>query len=116
MYVGSDRVASFTELLKKYESDNSLEPVNVVSVGKERKPSSTNLSGISGTLMRKAALRGDIEAFKKGTGFADANAAELMAEVRAGMGVVGGKRTRKMKRGRRGQARRSQTRRNACLK
>ena len=61
--------------------------------------------------MREVALQGDIEAFKKGTGFADANAAELMAEVRAGMGMVGGKRTQKVKRRLRSQTRRSQTRR-----
>ena len=65
---------------------------------------------MSGTLMREAALRGDIEAFKRGTGFADANAAELMAEVRAGM--VGGKRTQKVKRARHSQVRRKQTRRS----
>ena len=104
MYVGSDRVASFTELFKKYETKNSVEPVNVVSVGKKRNTSSSNLSGMSGTLMREAALRGDIEAFKRGTGFADANAAELMAEVRAGM--VGGKRTQKVKKAHRKQTRR----------
>ena len=108
MYVGSDRVEVFTKLLGKYESKN-IEPVTIVGSGKVRIASSANLSGMSGTKMREAALRGDIEAFKRGTGFADENASALMAEVRAGM--AGGKRTQKLKRRVRRQSRRSQTRR-----
>jgi nicotinic acid mononucleotide adenylyltransferase len=103
MYVGSDRVKSFTELFKKYESKN-VEPVTIVGSGKVRNASSANLSGMSGTKMREAALRGNTEAFKAGTGFADENASALMAEVRAGM--AGGKRTQKVKRVNRRQSRR----------
>ena len=109
MYVGSDRVEDFTKLLGKYESENA-KPVTIVGSGKVRNASSANLSGMSGTKMREAALRGDMEAFKAGTGFTDENASALMAEVRAGM--KGGKRTQKVKRGRRSQSRRSHSRRS----
>jgi nicotinic acid mononucleotide adenylyltransferase len=103
MYVGSDRVADFTKLLGKYESEN-VEPVTIVGSGKERNESSANLSGMSGTKMREAAMRGNMEAFARGTGFAAANASELMNEVRRGM--AGGKHTQKMKKRGRRQTRR----------
>ena len=92
MYVGSDRVADFTKMLGKYTSETE---VTVVSSGKERNETSADLSGMSGTKMRNAAMRGNVEAFKRGTGFEESNARELMGEVRASM--AGGKRTQKLK-------------------
>lgn len=63
MFVGSDRVKPFTDLLLKLKIEN----VTVESVGQQRNASnSTGVKGVSGTKMRIAAVRGDFETVKKG--------------------------------------------------
>ena len=98
MYVGSDRVPDFTAMLSKYNVEG-VEPVTIVGTGNVRNESRGNLAGMSGTKMRNAAARRNIASFVTGTGFEKTNATLLMDEVRAGMGLVGGKhKTQKLKR------------------
>ena len=90
MLVGTDRVAGFTEMFGKYPTPG-VPPVEVIGSSTVRTTES-----ISGTQMRNAAIRGNSEAFKRGTGLEDANAAALIAELQAAM--KGGRTLKKMKR------------------
>jgi len=95
LLVGSDRVPTFSKMFDK--SNN----VSVLPAGAKRNTSNAP-SGMSGTKMRHAAVRGEFEAFKRGVMIGSmtvADAKELMNQVRAGLGykaVGGGKGTRKM--------------------
>lgn len=90
LLVGTDRVAGFTEMFGKYSAPG-VAPVKVIGSSTVRTAES-----VSGTQMRNAAIREDKDAFKRGTGLEDANAAALIAELQAAM--KGGRTLKKMKR------------------
>ena len=101
MMVGSDRVPDFEKL---FEMSENIEVTSAAKRNASNKP-----SGMSGTKMRQAAVRGDFAAFKTGVLIGDmteADAKQLMNEIREGLGYEsfaggsGGKRakTRRMKR------------------
>lgn len=82
LLVGSDRVESFAE----YASEVWIEKVGDDRTGEFKGSSAT---GMSGTIMRNAAIRGDFDLFKRGTkmgSMTDANVKELMDYVRLGLG------------------------------
>jgi hypothetical protein len=90
---GSDRVASFEELLNKYngQADKSgniaynFNSIKVVSAG-ERDPDADGAEGMSASKMRQAAADGDAELFSQGVPRPEL-ADELFAAVRQGMGL-----------------------------
>jgi len=87
MVAGADRTASFTKLLNDYNSkEYNYQSINVISAG-ERDPDSDEVSGVSGTKMRAAAVAGDIAAFKQGLPHTvdDATAESLMQAIQAGL-------------------------------
>lgn len=88
--VGSDRVPDFTKMLAKFTPEGIA--VHVLGLGGTRNETASNLSGMSGTKMREAALRSNVPAFLAGTGLPEDSARVLMGQVQAGM--RGGKRTR----------------------
>jgi|TARA_B110000467_G_C18338104_1_gene500231 hypothetical protein len=69
--VGSDRVKSFDSLLTKYNGDKSkhgyynFQEIKVISAG-ERDPDADGVSGMSASKMRKLAIDGEFDKFKKG--------------------------------------------------
>ena len=86
MVVGSDRVESFG---KSFSRAN--DSVTVVSAGERNleNESSNDPTKMSGTKMRKAALRGDVDFFGKGVkigSMTDRDVIDLMNLVRAGLG------------------------------
>ena len=86
MVVGSDRVESFS---KSFSRAN--DSVTVVSAGERNleNETSNDPTKMSGTKMRKAALRGDVDFFKKGVkigSMTDTDVIDLMNLVRAGLG------------------------------
>ena len=86
MVVGSDRVESFS---KSFSRAN--DSVTVVSAGERNleNETSNDPTKMSGTKMRKAALRGDVDFFGKGVkigSMTDADVIDLMNLVRAGLG------------------------------
>ena len=86
MVVGSDRVESFSTSFKRNNDS-----VTVVSAGERNleNETSNDPTKMSGTKMRKAALRGDVDFFKKGVkigSMTDEDVIELMNLVRAGLG------------------------------
>lgn len=86
MGVGSDRVPGFRRIFEKEGL------VEVVPIGKKRN-SGNSVAGMSGTKMRAAATRRNLDTFKRGVmigSMTEENAAALMENVRAGM--AGGKR------------------------
>jgi hypothetical protein len=86
MGVGSDRVPGFRRIFEKEGL------VEVVPIG-EKRTSGNSVAGMSGTKLRAAAARGNLNTFKRGVMIGDAteeNAAVLMSNVRAGMGLEGG--------------------------
>jgi len=85
---GSDRVASFEELINKYNGkDYNFDSIQVVSAG-ERDPDADGAEGMSASKMRQAAADNDIEIFKQGVPNKEL-ADELFVAVRAGMGIGG---------------------------
>jgi len=87
MRVGSDRVNNFKRLFQ--------DDIIVEAIGNVRNATSSNIKGVSGTKMRKAAVAGDKNTFRAGVmigKMTDALADELMGEIRAGLGYVGGNR------------------------
>jgi nicotinic acid mononucleotide adenylyltransferase len=89
LVAGSDRVASFQKLLNDYNGkEYHFDTIEVVSAG-ERDPDSDSASGMSGTKMREAAKKGDLEMFKRGLPhtLTTVDAKRLMNEIRAGMGL-----------------------------
>ena len=84
---GSDRVASFEELINKYNGkDYNFNSISVVSAG-ERDPDADGAEGMSASKMRAAAAENDLESFKQGVPRQEV-ADEMFAAVRKGMGVM----------------------------
>jgi len=83
---GSDRVASFEELINKYNGvEYNFKSIKVVSAG-ERDPDADGAEGMSASKMRAAAAADDLESFKQGVPNPEV-ADEMFAAVRAGMGI-----------------------------
>jgi hypothetical protein len=83
---GSDRVASFEELINKYNGvEYNFNSIRVVSAG-ERDPDADGAEGMSASKMRAAAAAGDLESFKQGVPNQEV-ADEMYAAVRQGMGI-----------------------------
>ncbi len=98
LMVGSDRVPTFAKMFEGHED------VTIVPAGTNRNNSNTP-AGMSGTKMRHAAVRGDFAKFKQGVligNMTDADAKQLMNEIRAGLGydavAGGGAKTRRRRR------------------
>ena len=84
---GSDRVAEYDRLLKKYNGkDYSFDQIKVVSAG-ERDPDAEGASGMSATKMRLAAAEGEQDTFNSGapTKLSKAEKTKLYNLVRKGM-------------------------------
>jgi phosphopantetheine adenylyltransferase len=89
MVAGSDRIASYKELLNKYNGkDFNFDSIEVISAG-ERDPDADDASGMSGTKMREAAKKGDFKLFKTGLPhtITDLDARRLMNELRKASGL-----------------------------
>ena len=93
MVVGSDRVKEFQSLLQRYNGVEGkrhgfykFDNIDIVSAG-ERDPDSDDVSGMSASKMRAAALDSDFESFQQGvpSGFRDAK--KLYLDVRKNMGI-----------------------------
>ena len=93
MVVGSDRVTEFETLLNKYNGVKARHGyfnfnggVQIVSAG-ERDPDSDDVSGMSASKLRAAAVANDFEVFSKGmpSGYKDAQT--LFNAIRTGMGL-----------------------------
>jgi hypothetical protein len=93
MVVGSDRVNEFSALTNKYNGVKSRhgmynfeDGINVVSAG-ERDPDSDDVSGMSASKMRAAAIDNDYASFAKGlpSGFKDGKS--LFDNLRKAMGI-----------------------------
>ena len=86
--VGSDRVESFQKLFDTYNGkDYQFDSIQVVSAG-ERDPDADDVTGMSATKMRQAALKNDHDSFHSGTvGLTKDESLELMREVRTGLKV-----------------------------
>ena len=85
MMAGGDRVPTFAKMFEKAEVD-----VDVVSAGERNLNMGSNApKAMSGTKMRLAAVRGDLEFFKKGVmigNMTESDARDLMGLVRVGLG------------------------------
>ena len=93
MVVGSDRVAEFEALIKKYNGVkgrhgfyNFENGVNVISAG-ERDPDADDVSGMSASKMRAAASANDFASFSKGLPKDFKETQQLFNDVRKGMGL-----------------------------
>ena len=89
MVAGSDRVAEFKRLIKKYNgTDYNFDTVNVVSAG-ERDPDATGATGMSASKMRGFASVNDFTSFKQGliSGTKEKDAMKLFKDLKKGMGV-----------------------------
>ena len=92
MVVGSDRVAEFDALLKKYNGVKSnhgrykFKSIRVISAG-ERDPDAEGISGMSASKMRKAAQDNDYASFKQGLPTKFKQGKELFKLLRKEMGV-----------------------------
>lgn len=89
LVVGSDRVADFDTLLQKYNGkEYNFNKIEVVSAG-ERDPDADDVSGMSGSKMRKLAMDGDKTAFKYGLPKRlQPSADEIYNAVRRGMKLM----------------------------
>lgn len=83
MCVGSDRVPDFQKLLSKYSPEGVI--IEVIGLGGKRNNTATNVTGVSGTKMRNAALRNNLASFSAGTGLPENSARVLMEEVKSGL-------------------------------
>jgi hypothetical protein len=86
MMAGGDRVATFGKMFEKAAPD-----VEVISAGERNLANAVSNAPktMSGTKMRLAAVRGDLEFFKRGVMIGDmteADARDLMGLVRVGLG------------------------------
>jgi hypothetical protein len=75
MIVGSDREGAF----------RFLEGVEFEEAGAARNNAATGATGMSGTKMRAAAVRGDTATFMAGTGLSETMALRLMGQITAGL-------------------------------
>ena len=90
MVAGSDRVAAYRKLLNDYNGkDFHFDTIEVVSAG-QRDPDADNATGMSGTKMREAAVKNDLNSFKKGLPhtITQMDAKRLMNEIRDGLGLA----------------------------
>jgi predicted kinase/nicotinamide mononucleotide adenylyltransferase len=94
MVVGSDRVAEFTTIIKKYNSVKArhgfykFDTIEVVSAG-ERDPDADDVSGMSASKMRHFAEIGDFDSFKEGVPSTGVRSSEsLYKSIRRGMGIT----------------------------
>ena len=93
MVVGSDRVAEFQKLLKKYNQVKGKHGfydfehgIDVVSAG-ERDPDAEGVSGMSASKMRQAAIDGDFKSFSQGLTNAYGDDMTLFNLIRKRMGL-----------------------------
>ena len=89
MIAGSDRVAEFKKLIKKYNgTDYNFDTVNVISAG-ERDADATGAKGMSASKMRTYASANDFTSFKQGliSGTKEKDAMKLFKDLKKGMGV-----------------------------
>jgi len=88
MVVGSDRVASFKELLNKYNGkDYTFDSITITSAG-DRDPDADDVSGMSASKMRQLAKDEDIDGFTDGLpSMLQRNAKQVYSAVRKGMGL-----------------------------
>jgi hypothetical protein len=92
MVVGSDRVAEFSSLLKKYNGTKSthgfyeFDNIDVVSAG-ARDPDSEGVEGMSASKMRAAAQDGDKDSFIQGLPSSFKEGEKLYRDIRSNMGV-----------------------------
>lgn len=88
---GSDRLASFKELLTKYNGVEGkhdfykFDSINFISSG-DRDPDAEGIAGVSASAAREAAARGDLAGFTQATG-AGKLATALYDAVRKGLGA-----------------------------
>ena len=83
MVVGSDRVASFTGMLTKYNGvEYTFRNIEVVSAG-ERDPDADGAEGMSASKMRAAACQSDFNSFRSGipSSVPDKKCKELMDTI-----------------------------------
>jgi hypothetical protein len=94
--VGGDRAGEFKRIFAKSKD------VSVLSVGaRDENNNTNNVKGMSSTKMRRAAARRNFNTFKKGVvknTFSEKNALKLLEKVRSGMGITGGRYTRRKRR------------------
>lgn len=102
MIVGSDREGEF----------GFLEGVEFEEAGEARNNAAAGATGMSGTKMRAAAVRGDMATFMAGTGLSETMALRLMGQITDGLSKRGD--SRRSKRG--GGSRRQRTRRGRQTK
>jgi nicotinamide mononucleotide adenylyltransferase len=93
MVVGSDRVAEFQKLLKKYNQVKGRHGfydfehgIDVISAG-ERDPDAEGVSGMSASKMRQAAIDGDFKSFSQGLTKAYGDDMTLFNLIRKRMGL-----------------------------
>lgn len=93
MVVGSDRITEFETTLNKYNGVkarhgyyNFKDGVKIVSAG-ERDPDSDDVSGMSASKLRAAAVANDFETFSKGMPSAYKEVQKLFNAIRKGMGL-----------------------------
>ena len=89
MIAGSDRVAEFKRLIKKYNKvDYNFDRVEVISAG-ERDPDAEGTTGMSASKMREYVMSNNFDEFKKGVmnGMGDKNAMTLFKDLKKKMGV-----------------------------
>ena len=92
MIAGSDRVAEFDNLLKKYNGVKAahgfykFKSIRVISAG-ERDPDAEGLRGMSASKMRKAAQDNKLAVFKQGLPRKYKGGKELFKAVQKGMGT-----------------------------
>ena len=90
--VGSDRVSEFDNLAQKYNGDlYDFEEIETISAG-ERDEDSDDVSGMSASKMRKAAVEDDFDVFRTGIpdNIDDKTAKQIMSTVRKAMKVEEG--------------------------
>jgi hypothetical protein len=94
MVAGSDRQRNFNETLNKYNGKKDrhgyykFDSIEVISAG-QRDPDADDATGMSGTKMRAAAVKGNYLEFKKGlpSTMRDIDGRRLMNDIRMGLGM-----------------------------
>ena len=88
MVAGSDRVADFNKLLNAYNGkEYQFDSINVVSAG-ERDPDAEGTAGVSASVARDAAVKGDYNTFRKMIASTNDSFLKMMFdEIRKNMGI-----------------------------
>jgi len=84
MFVGEDRIAPFTTLVGRMFPAEQVAKIQIRSAG-ARVVAANNITGVSGTKMRAAAVAGNLNTFKAGTALDDATASALMENIKRGL-------------------------------